>query len=158
MSARIVNRKARHLYEILETWEAGIALSGSEVKAVKSGHADLKGAYVRVRAIHNGPGKGSELRAELVNAFIPPYDKAGAIEGYEPRRTRQLLLHKREMNNLLGKLTTKGLTVVPLSLYTRKRLVKVQIGLARGKTKVDKREDIKKRDIDRDVRRVVFRQ
>lgn len=157
MSARIINRKARHLYEILETWEAGIALSGSEVKAIKSGHADLKGSYVRVRSI-NKEGNSAELRAELVNAFIPPYDKAGVVEGYEPRRTRQLLLHKREMNNLLGKLTNKGLTVVPLSLYTRKRLVKVQIGLARGKTKVDKREDIKKRDIDRDVRRVVFRQ
>jgi SsrA-binding protein len=157
MNARIVNRKARHLYEILETWEAGIVLSGNEVKAVKSGHADLKGAYVRVRVV-NTKDNSTELHADLINAFIPPYNKAGTIEGYEPRRTRQLLLHKREINNLLGKLTNKGLTVVPLSLYTRKRLVKVQIGLARGKTKVDKREDIKKRDIDRDVRRVVFRQ
>lgn len=158
MSSRIVNRKARHLYEILETWEAGLVLSGSEVKAVKSGHADLKGAYVRVKAADSKKGNGLEWRAELINAFIPPYSKAASIEGYEPRRTRQLLLHKKEMNNLLGKLTTKGLTIVPLTLYTRKRLVKVEIGLARGKSKVDKREDIKKRDIDRDVRRVVFRQ
>lgn len=157
MNAKIVNRKAYHLYQILETWEAGVALTGAEVKAVKSGHADLKGSYVRIRTMSGQGNKNNAVQADLINVFIPPYSKAGVIDGYEPRRTRQLLLHKREMSNLLGKLTTKGLTIVPLALYTRKRLVKVQIGLARGKSKVDKREDIKKRDIDRDVRRVVFR-
>lgn len=153
---RIVNRKAHHLYQILETWEAGLVLSGSEVKSIKTGHADLKGAYVRVRGVAREKGP-TGFRAELINAFIPPYDKAGRQDGYDARRTRVLLLNKRELNSLVGKLVTKGLTVVPLSLYTRKRLVKLEIGLGRGKNQVDKREDLKKRDIARDTRREVFK-
>jgi len=140
----------------LETWEAGIALSGSEVKSIKTGQGDLKGAYVRVRA-GTAPTRRRQLVAELLNMYIPPYLKAGPQPNYEPRRTRRLLLHRREMGKLLGLLETKGLTLVPLSVYTRNHLIKVTIGLGKGKTAVDKRETIKQRDIDRNVRQRMLR-
>jgi SsrA-binding protein len=140
----------------LETWEAGIELTGPEVKSLKAGQGDLKGAYVRVRSGASSGGHRQVL-AELINAYIPPYMKAGPLPDYNPRRTRRLLLHRGEIGKLLGLLETKGLTLVPLSVYTRNHLVKLTLGLARGKSAVDKREVIKKRDLDRSVRERMMR-
>jgi len=143
MSTITTNKRAFHDYEILSRFEAGIALSGQEVKSVKTGHVSLKGAFVTVR--------GNELF--LTNAFIPPYRHAGDVPGYDPTRPRKLLLHRREIRGLIGKARSDGLTIVPLSVYTKGRYVKVGCAVARGKTSRDKRETIKKRDTDRAVRR-----
>ncbi|MBI5729062.1 MAG: SsrA-binding protein SmpB [Candidatus Magasanikbacteria bacterium] len=137
------NKKALFDYEILEDYEAGIALSGPEVKAVKNGQINLKGSYV-VFAGGN---------PTLLNAHISPYAFAGKLADYDPTASRRLLLKKREINYLRGKLEERGLTIVPLSVYTSGHLIKVKIGLAKGKQLHDKRETIKKRDLDREVRR-----
>lgn len=148
MSTLAENRRARFDYDILEDYEAGIALSGREVKAVRNGQISLKGSYV-VFAGGN---------PTLLNAHISPYafsggQTAGGQTAYDPTRSRRLLLKKREIGYLRGKLEEKGLTIVPLSVYTSKHLIKVKIGLAKGKRLLDKRETIKKRDLDREVRR-----
>ncbi len=137
---KIDNRKAFFDYEILEKFEAGINLYGAEVKAIRLGHADLSGSFVRIM--------GSE--AYLVNAKIFPY-KYAAPEGYDEARTRKLLLHKREIIALKSKIEGANLALVPLSLYTTKSFIKVQVGLGRGKKEFDKRAKIKKRDIARSV-------
>lgn len=139
---KIDNKKAFFDYEILEKIEAGINLYGAEVKAIRLGHADLSGSFVRVM--------GSEVY--LVNAKIFPY-KYAAPEGYDERRTRKLLLHKKEILALKGRVEGSNLTLVPLSLYTTKSFIKVQIGLGKGKKEFEKREKIKKRDIQRSVER-----
>lgn len=143
MPTLAVNKKARHDYEILETVEAGLALLGHEVKSVRDGGMSLQGAYVSLR--------GGAVW--LIGAHIPKYKPAGPLEGHDPDRTRQLLLHKREIGRLMGKLQQKGLTLVPISVYTCGSKIKVEVGLARGKKQFEKREQIKKRDLDRDVRR-----
>lgn len=137
------NRQARFDYEILEDYEAGIVLSGQEVKAVKNGQINLKGSYVVFMGAN----------PTLLNAHISPYKYASKIEGYDPTQSRRLLLKKREIDYLRGKLEEKGLTIVPLSVYTSGHLIKVKIGLAKGKQLHDKRETIKKRDLDREVKR-----
>lgn len=137
---KIDNRKAFFDYEILEKLEAGINLYGAEVKAVRLGHADLSGSFVRII--------GSE--AYLINAKIFPY-KYAAPEGYDERRTRKLLLHKKEIVALKGRIEGSNLALVPLSIYTTKSFIKVQVGLGRGKKEFDKRQKIKKRDIQRSV-------
>lgn len=139
------NKKALFDYEILERFEAGIVLRGHEVKSVKAGHISLKGAYVSQR--------GKELF--LIAAHISKYKPAGPLLDHDTERERKLLLRKSETERLLGKITEKGLTIVPLSVYTKGNLIKVEIGIARGKKAHDKRESIKKRDVERDMRRAM---
>ena len=137
---KITNKKAFFDYQITETFEAGINLYGSEVKAVRLGRADLTGSFVRII--------GNE--AYLVNANILPY-QSGQIENYDAQRSRKLLLHKKELISLRSKADGAGLALVPVSLYFKHGFIKLEIGLGKGKKKFDKRETIKKRDIQRDL-------
>ena len=139
------NRSAFQNYQILEKFEAGIVLNGQEVKSIKNGRASLKGSFVAM--------KGEE--AFLLNANIPPYQPQNAPPNYDPQRSRKLLLHKKELKYLLGKSKEKGLTIIPLKLYIKKGKIKVEIALAKGKRKVDKREEIKKREIEREIKRMI---
>ena len=142
MAALAVNKKARFDYEILETLEAGLKLTGPEVKSVKSGHIQLKGAFLHIQK--------NELW--LKGAYIAPYKPAGNQEGYDPYRDRKVLVHRRELSRLTGKRQAEGLTLVPLSVYLKGGLIKLEFGVARGKKKYEKRETIKKRDVQRDIR------
>jgi SsrA-binding protein len=137
---KVTNKKAFFDYQILETFEAGINLYGSEVKAVRLGRADLTGSFVRII--------GNE--AYLVNANISPY-QSGQIENYDAQRSRKLLLHKKELISLRSKADGAGLALVPVSLYFKHGFIKLEIGLGKGKKQYDKRETIKKRDIQRDL-------
>ncbi|UCE87092.1 MAG: SsrA-binding protein SmpB [Deltaproteobacteria bacterium] len=137
------NRRGRFDYEILDTVEAGIALLGPEVKSLRAGKASLSDAYAVVR-------RGEVY---LVNAHISPYEQAGR-ENPDPRRDRKLLLHRAEIARLHGKVAERGLTLVPLSLYFKDGRVKVELALARGKRRYDKREAIRRREEDRELRRV----
>ena len=145
MPSLIDNKKAYFNYEIIEKYEAGISLFGHEVKSIKTGKISLRGAYIIIR--------GGE--AFLVEADISPYQPNNISKNYNPRRPRKLLLNKKEISSILGYEKERGLTIIPLSLYTKKGLVKVEIGVARGKKKYDKRETIKKRDTERDIRRTL---
>lgn len=145
MSDISVNRRAYFDYEILETYEAGIELYGFEVKAVKTGHISLAGSYAVIR---NG-------EAWLLNVTIPPYQPQNAPPDYDPTRSRRLLLHKSEIKELIGASAQKGLTIVPLKVYTKRGRIKILMGLAKHKKKTDKREVIKKRDTEREVRRTL---
>lgn len=136
---KITNKKAFFDYELLDRLEAGINLVGAEVKAVKLGQVDLTGSHVRI--------VGSE--AYLMNTLILPYQYARP-EGYDERRTRKLLLHKKELLGLKHKLDSASLTIVPVSIYTIGNLIKVEIALAKGKKAYDKRHTIRKRDIQRE--------
>lgn len=136
------NRKARHEYFIEETLEAGISLKGTEVKSIRQGRCNIKEGYAQVI---NG-------EAFLFNVHISPYEQ-GNIYNQDPIRTRKLLLHKREINKLTGYITQKGYTLIPLSVYIKDGLVKVEIGVARGKKLYDKREDIAKKDVERKIQR-----
>jgi len=140
-----VNRRACFDYEILQNYEAGIELNGFEVKSVKTGHINLAGSFAVI--------KNNE--AWLINAFIPPYQPKNTPAGYEPDRSRRLLLHKSELKELIGASSQKGLTIVPLKVYTKNNRVKILIGLARHKKKFDKRELIKKRETKREIDRTV---
>jgi SsrA-binding protein len=142
----VVNRQARfnYDYEILEKFEAGISLVGTEVKSIREGKGNIKEAYADIR--------GGE--AWLIGAHISPYSH-GNITNHDPLRDRKLLLNAREINRLQGKVMEKGLTLVPLRLYLKGRLIKLELGVARGKKLVDKREDIKKRDQERDIERAL---
>lgn len=137
------NKKASFDYEFIETIEAGIKLSGSETKSIKAHHGSLNGAYVAI--------VGGEL--VLLGAHIPAWQEKNAPTGYDAYQTRQLLVHKKEVFHLLKSLQTKGLTVIPISLYSKGRYIKVQLAIAKGKKNFDKRESIKKRDLDREARR-----
>ena len=137
------NKKAYFDYEIIKEYEAGIELKGFEVKAVKSGMASIKGARVVVR--------GGE--AFLIGANIPPYQIANTPKNYDPERARRLLLTKKEIATLLGYEQQKGLTLPALSLYNKGNLVKLKFAVAKGKKKHDKREAIKKKDLQRDLKR-----
>lgn len=136
---KITNRRAFHDYQILERFEAGITLTGPEVKSVKSGHADLTGSFVRII--------GSE--GYLVNGKIFPYEYA-RIENYDEKRTRKLLLHKREIVALKSRADGSNLRIIPLSLYTKKGFIKLELGLARGRKKYEKKQVLKERDLDRE--------
>jgi SsrA-binding protein len=136
------NRKARHDYFILETLEAGLALKGTEIKSIRAGQISLKEAYIRV--------DGEE--AWLVNAHVAPYDPASR-ENHDPIREKKLLLHKREIENLYAEVRQKGTTIIPLQVYLRNGKAKIEIAVAKGKKKYDKREAIKKRDAQRDIDR-----
>lgn len=140
----IVNRRARHEYHILETFEAGIILTGPEVKSIRLGQANLAEAHCIIR----------NERLLLIGCHISPYKPAAMNNPKEPARTRELLLHKREIDRLTGKLKEKGLALVPLKLYFNARnFIKIEIGLARGKKMHDKRQATKERDIKRDLQR-----
>ncbi|KKR97945.1 MAG: SsrA-binding protein [Candidatus Magasanikbacteria bacterium GW2011_GWC2_41_17] len=140
-----INKRASFDYEILETMQAGLVLTGAEVKAIRDGQVSLKAAYITL-------SKGEPW---LINAHISPYKKAGQMKGYEPTQNRKLLLKKSEINRLAGQKDQGRLTIIPLKLYTKHHLIKLQIGLGRGRKKFDKREVIKKRDINREVKRTL---
>lgn len=137
------NKKIHHSYEILDTLEAGLVLTGAETKAIRTETMRLKGSYVSLR----------DDEAWLVSAYIPRYKYAGNDPDYNPERPRKLLLKTKEIAYLQGKSAEKGLTIVPISVYSKGRHIKLEIGVARGKKLHDKRADIKKRDIERDMRR-----
>lgn len=134
----IQNKKAYHDFVITDTLEAGIVLSGAEVKSVRAGSVSLGDSFVRI----------AHKAVWLHNAHISPYQKAA---NFEPRRNRLLLLHKAEIEHLKGKIRSSNLTLVPTKMYTDKNLVKVEIGLARGKKQFEKREDLKRKAINRDI-------
>jgi SsrA-binding protein len=136
------NRRARHEYQILDTFEAGIALLGPEVKSLRNGKASLTDGYGVIR-------RGEVF---LVNVHIGPYEKAWR-ENAEPRRERKLLLHRAEISRLEGKVAERGLTLIPLQLYFRNGRAKVELGLCRGKSRYDKRESIRRRETERDLQR-----
>lgn len=137
------NPRASFDYEILDTLEAGIELLGFEVKSARAGRMSIRGSFVTIH--------GNE--ALLTGATIAPYQPANTPVGYDPARSRRLLLKHEEASSLIGKIRVQGLTVVPLKAYDKKGRIKVLIGVARGKKKRDKREQIKKRDIEREIRR-----
>src|SRR5687768_6142654 len=140
------NRKARHDYSILDTYEAGVALTGTEVKSLRAGRASLVDAFANLRS--------GELY--LHGMHIPEYAQ-GTWTNHEPRRTRKLLLKRAEIDRLTGKIQEGGLTLVPLSVYFSDGWAKIELALARGKKSYDKRQDLAKRDADREIARVVGR-
>lgn len=148
MTTLIKNRKVRFDYELLDTYEAGLVLSGAEVKSVRSGKAKLDGAYVIIR--------GGE--AYLVGTSISPYQVANTPDSYDPEAPRKLLLSKKELAALERLSEERGLTIVPIRLYNAGRLVKLEIAVGRGKKKTDKRETIKERDTKRDIERTLKNQ
>lgn len=141
------NKDAYFNYAIERELVAGIVLSGQEVKSVKKGDVSLKGAHVTIH--------GNE--AFLVNAHISPYKYAGALKGYDPTQTRKLLLKRHEISSLIGKAKEAGMAVVPLEFQEQRGLVKVRVGIGRGKKKYDKRESIKKREDERKIARIMRR-
>lgn len=140
--AVVSNRKALHDYFIIETIEAGIALRGTEVKSLRQGAANLQDGYALIR-------KGEIW---LLGMHISPFEK-GNINNHDPRRERKLLLHRREIFRIASKMSEKGLTLVPLKVYLKKNIIKVELGLAKGKKEYDKRAAIAKRDVERQLRR-----
>jgi SsrA-binding protein len=145
--ALIQNKKVHLNYEIIQTFEAGMELFGLEVKSLRNKLGSLDGAHVVVR--------GNE--AFLVGATIPPYQPSNTPESYEPERNRRLLLTKKELSALSGAEKQKGLTIVPISVYNKGSKLKIEIGIGKGKKKYDKREDIKKKDTQRDLKRTLKR-
>jgi SsrA-binding protein len=139
------NRKARHDYFIDENYEAGLALTGSEIKSIRAGRVNLRGGYARVV---NG-------EVWLYDVHISPYEQSGTHFNHEPTRPRKLLLHRREISRILGQVERQGFTLVPLRVYFKGRRAKVDLGLARGKKLYDKRDDIAKREAKRDIERVM---
>jgi SsrA-binding protein len=142
------NRRARHDYDLLETFECGIVLQGGEVKSLRAGRAALRDAYARV--------EGGEVW--LVGAYVAPYEYAKGFGSHDPDRPRKLLLHRRQIDELVGKTKQQSLTLVPLSIYFRDGRAKVEIALARGRRTYDKRRAIADRDAEREVARAAARQ
>lgn len=138
----IVNRKARYEYEVIDKYEAGIALTGTEIKSIRNGNANIKDSYAIVR----------NNEVFLLNMFISEY-KEGNIFNHDETRTRKLLLHKNEIKKINDKIKLKGLTLVPLKLYFVRGKAKIEIGVARGKHTYDKKETIKQRDIEREMKK-----
>jgi SsrA-binding protein len=139
------NRKARHDYFIDESYEAGLALTGSEIKSVRAGRVNLRGGYARVVA--------GEIW--LYDVHISPYEQSGTHFNHEPTRPRKLLLHRREISRILGQVERQGFTLVPLRVYFKGRRAKLDLGLARGKKLYDKRNDIADREAKRDIERAM---
>lgn len=137
------NKKAHFDYQILETFEVGIELKGFEVKAIKTGRVNLASSFVTIK----------NNQTWLINADIPPYQPANAPKDYDSKRTRRLLLSDSEIRNLIGQAQEKGLTIVPIKVYNKGNLIKLEIGLGKSKKKFDKRAKIKKKDIERDLGR-----
>lgn len=143
MTTLAQNKRARFDYEILDTLEAGLVLTGAETKSVKKGQLSLKGSFVTFQGNN----------AYLTNTHISPYPQAGPVPDYDPTRSRRLLLHKKEIAHLRLKTQEQGLTIVPLEVYTNHRLIKVAVAVARGKHTYDKREVLKKRDLERELKK-----
>jgi SsrA-binding protein len=141
-----VNRQARHRYHLLDKWEAGLVLTGTEVKSLRGGNVQLKDGYAAVR----------DGEVWLHNVHIPPYAPA-TRENHEPERSRKLLLHRREIERLIGKTKERGLTLVPTRLYFKGPHAKVEIALARGKDVGDKRQALKEREMKREMERAIRR-
>jgi SsrA-binding protein len=141
-----VNRRARHNYHIEETVEGGLVLTGTEVKALRAGRASLQEAFARVE----------RDEVWIYHMHIPPYE-AGNIFNHDPMRTRKVLLHRREVSRLLGKAQQKGYTLIPMRLYFKRGLAKVELAVARGKREYDKRESIARREAQRQIERAVRR-
>ena len=141
-SIAVRNRKARHEYQVLETWQAGIVLQGTEVKSLRDGKANLQDAFARL--------DGGELW--LYNLHISPYE-AGNRFNHEPLRPRKLLLHRRQLRKLIGQVEQKGLTLVPLDIHFQRGIAKVTLALVRGKKLHDKRDDLRRRDAEREIQR-----
>ena len=139
------NRKARHDYFIEESYEAGLALTGSEIKSVRGGRLNLRGGYARV----------IDGEVWLYDVHISPYEQSGVYFNHEPTRPRRLLLHRREIDRIAGQVERQGFTLVPLRVYFKGRRAKLELGLARGKKLYDKREDIATREAKRDIERVI---
>src|SRR5262245_11160542 len=139
------NRKARHDYFIEESYEAGLVLTGSEIKSVRAGRCNLRGAYARV----------ADGEVWLYDVHISPYEQSGTYYNHEPTRPRKLLLHRREISRIIGQVERQGFTLVPLRVYLKGRRAKIELGLARGKKLYDKREDIAKREAKRDMDRAM---
>ena len=138
----VINRKAKYDYEIIDEYETGIVLTGTEVKSIRQGKVNLKDSYGVIR---NG-------EVFLLNTHISKYEE-GNIFNHEETRTRKLLLHRKEIKKIKNKIEQEGMTLVPLKLYFKKNKVKILLGLARGKKNYDKRETIKKRDVEREIRK-----
>lgn len=145
MSVLAVNKRAHFDYSILEKYEAGLVMLGYEVKSIKTGHVSLKESFVTIH----------DQELYLTNAHIPLYKHAGLIPNYNPTRSRKLLLKRSEIKQLIGRVRVKGLTLVPIKMYTKKRLIKLEFGLAKGKKEYDKRDKIKKREDERGMRRAL---
>jgi SsrA-binding protein len=139
------NRRARHDYDILETYECGIALQGAEVKSLRNGQASLQDAYARI----------DDGEAWLVGAHLAPYEYASGYGRFEPDRARKLLLHREQLDELAGRVAQKALTLVPLSIYFKNGRAKVEIGLARGRHLYDKRRALAERDATREAQRTI---
>jgi SsrA-binding protein len=139
------NRKAGFDYEFLEKYEAGLVLAGHEVKSIRKGHMSIQGAYVVI----------NDNQAFLLNASIPAYQPKNTPEGYDPDKSRKLLLHRREISELTGKTKQKGLTLVPIRVYNKSGKIKLEFALARGKKEFDKREKIGQRDTKRRIQRAL---
>lgn len=139
------NRKARHDYFIDESYEAGIVLTGSEIKSVRAGRVNLRGGYARI--------VGGE--AFLYDVHISPYEQSGTYFNHEPTRPRKLLLHRKEISRIVGQVQRQGYTLVPLRIYFKGRRAKVELGLAKGKKLYDKRDDIASREARRDIERMM---
>ena len=144
----IINKQARFNYEILNRYEAGLVLRGYEVKSLKDGHANLRGAYISLK-----PTPKPELW--LVKAHVSRYKCAGAMPNYDPERPRKLLIKKKELSSIIGKMEQKGLTLIPIKMYTIRNLVKLEFALARGKKKYEKKADMKKKDVETEIRRTL---
>jgi SsrA-binding protein len=145
MAVLAYNKRANFDYKISDIYEAGLVLTGQEVKSVKTGHISLKEGFVTV--------KGNELY--LTNANVSPYVHAGDIKNYDPTRSRKLLLRKSEIRHLIGKIRTEGLTLVPIRVYTKKRLLKLEFGVGKGKKEFDKRKTIAKREAQRRIEKAL---
>ena len=139
------NKKAYYDYEILDKYEAGIILTGQEVKSIKTGKTSIKGSYVVIRS----------EEVFLIGAFVSPYQPKNSPPDYDPQRSRKLLLKKSEIKELIGKSKEKGIALVPLKVYSKHAKIKLAFGLGKGKKKSDKRETIKKREIQREIQRVI---
>ena len=145
MSNLVINRRAKYDYNILEKFEAGLVLAGYEVKAIKKGHMSLKGSYVTIK----------DKEAWLINSLISPYQPKNMPEDYNSARSRKLLLHKKEIAVLINRKQGKGLTLVPLRVYTKHNRIKLEFALGQGKRKTDKREKIKEREDKRKINRAL---
>ena len=152
MSTLAINRRASFDYDILEKYEAGLVLLGHEAKSIKAGQINLSGSYIVVRN-----NKNKKAQFYLVNANVSLYKMAASVKDYNPLRERQLLLHKKEQVSILGKKQQAGLTLIPLKIYTNHSFVKLEFALAKGKKKYDKRESIKKREVERNIRTLTKR-
>ena len=137
------NKKVSFDYEILEKYEAGVELLGLEVKSIKNGHISIQGSFVVVR----------DSQLYLLNAFVPPYQPKNAPSNYNPSRTRRLLLHRFQTKKLIGKTKEKGLTLMPFKVYNKDNKIKIEVVLARPRKKIDKREKIRGRDVQREIER-----